>query len=408
MWQMALSMKIFGVSEYAIRYPSVLMGAIMVLLTYRVAILFFKNNTIAFTAALFMCLSNYQFELTSGYFGMDHNDVAFGFYVLASIWSYAEYSVNKKWKWVVLIGIFAGCAVLNKWLTGLLVYSGWGINILLNIRKQGTRKEILQMLISLLVCIAIFLPWQLYIHHAFPKEALYEMQYNARHITEVIEGHDGNTRYYIDRLSRYYGLYTWWLFPVGIIIALTTQRHHRYGIITSLSYILIVFIFFSVIVQSKLLSYVFPVAPLGFMYMAIALHAIFSPLYRLNKYLIGIPIFAAGFLLLNTKEIVIAHNPDDGYRIAKTYNTNIYKHIREHIPADIKYIMNLNSFEDVELMFYNKGITAYHYVFSDEDFKKYVADKNIKTAIFASRAMYPVSDYVKSCSNVYWINIKLK
>ena len=57
---------------------------------------------------------------------MDQIRVAFGFYVLASIWAFAEYYNSNKTYWTLLIGFFAGCAVLNKWLPGLIVYGAWG------------------------------------------------------------------------------------------------------------------------------------------------------------------------------------------------------------------------------------------------------------------------------------------
>src|SRR5690606_28721971 len=45
MWQMALSMKVFGVSEPALRLPSVIMGALMILLLYRITVLVTGNKT---------------------------------------------------------------------------------------------------------------------------------------------------------------------------------------------------------------------------------------------------------------------------------------------------------------------------------------------------------------------------
>ena len=133
LWQMALSMKIFGVNEMAIRLPSVLMGTISVYFIYKIAEYWFKNETTAFLAALIFTFSNYQLSLTSGRFALDHNDVAFTFYVTASLWAFTRYlRSNFKIRWAIFIGIFVGCAVLNKWLTGFLVYGGWGLYILLD------------------------------------------------------------------------------------------------------------------------------------------------------------------------------------------------------------------------------------------------------------------------------------
>lgn len=90
MWQMAISMKVFGVSEFSMRLPSALMGAITILLIYRIAFLLTNSKTISIIAGLLMCFSHYQLELISGQIGMDHNDMAFCFYILASFWAFTE------------------------------------------------------------------------------------------------------------------------------------------------------------------------------------------------------------------------------------------------------------------------------------------------------------------------------
>ena len=143
LWQMALSMKLFGVSEFSIRYPAVLMGSIGVLLIYRISMIATANRTIAFMAASLYCFSYYPLETVSGLFGMDQNDAAFSFYVLASIWAYAEYTVKRSLKYALLTGLFAGGAVLIKWLIGLVVFSGWGITLLFKVREKGVIAETL-------------------------------------------------------------------------------------------------------------------------------------------------------------------------------------------------------------------------------------------------------------------------
>ncbi|MBS1689750.1 MAG: glycosyltransferase family 39 protein, partial [Bacteroidetes bacterium] len=160
LWQMALSMKIFGVSEFAIRYPSVLMGSIGVLLIYRITLLLTENKKTAFLAALFTCFSYYHLELLSGYYGMDQNDVCFDFYVLASIWAYTEYLRKPTWYWAALAGLLSGAAMLTKWLVGLLVFSAWVLLLLPRLRRKEAVKEILHFVLALILSAVVFLPWQ--------------------------------------------------------------------------------------------------------------------------------------------------------------------------------------------------------------------------------------------------------
>lgn len=142
LWQMAASMKLFGISELAMRIPSVIMDSLMTLLVYRMARLLFNSSFAGLAAALLMATNNYSLNLISGRDGMDHNDVAFCFYVTASFWAYTEYLREKSVKWAVLIGVFAACAVLNKWLSGVIVFAPWGITAMAEAIRNRSLKPL--------------------------------------------------------------------------------------------------------------------------------------------------------------------------------------------------------------------------------------------------------------------------
>lgn len=406
MWQMALSMKIFGVSEFTMRYPSVLLGALTVVLVYRIAKLYTKDGLTAYGAALLMCCSNYQLELISGYIGMDHNDLAFGFYVLASIWAYAEYINKKSIKWVILIGVFAGCAVLNKWLTGILVFSGWGINILWNIRDKDTRKEILHLLLAAAVCVVVFLPWQLYIFHAFPTEAAFEFEYNTRHIFEAIEGHGGHNEVYFNLFNEYFGKSIWVLMLAGIVISWFNKQLLKKINVALCVCTALVYIFFSLIVQTKMASYYFVVVPIGYIYMAVAVSLLLK-IRLAGKIIFMAAILTFAYVLLDIPKIELRHNSDNPYRYNKIYNTNIYKNLHKTLPKDIKVLMNLGPLGDVELMFYNPGINAFHYIYSQDEFEVLKKD-NIRIGVFKSRPAFEVPDYIKNYPGTFIIDQKLE
>lgn len=404
MWQMALSMKVFGVSEYAIRYPSVLMGAVSILLVYRITILLSANKLTAYAAAFFMCLSPFQLYLISGEQGMDHNDVAFSFYVLASIWAYAEYSVKQKLSWAIWIGIFAGCAILNKWLTGLLVYAAWGLHILFTIRRQGTWQQLKPLLVSLLVCTIIFLPWQLYILYRFPAEASYEYAHNSRHISEVVEGHDGNIWYYWYSLNFHYGS-LWLLIIPGLLVYIFSKAFNNRIKYALLAFFLLTFTFFSFIVKTKLHGYFFIVVPIGYILLA---YLITQPIIKLNKYFsLFLMLCSSYFLLQGAKDLSersADHNPT--YRQAKINNTRIYKELHRQLPPGTKTVVGLMPFSDVELMFYNPGITAYAYYLGEKDFEYFEKNK-IKVAVFKDYENFFIPDYVRWYTYGYIIDKKL-
>lgn len=394
MWQMALSMKIFGVSEFAIRYPSVLMGALMIPMVYRIARLANAGSTIAFIAAMFMCFSAYNLNLVSGKLGMDHNDTAFAFYVLASTWAYAEYNQKQKAGWALLIGVFAGCAVLNKWLTGMLVFAAWGINILLSLRQKETRKEMLHMLLAVAACVVVFLPWQLYILKAFPQEARYEFDYNSKHIFEAVEGHGGDWRYYWDLFHMYFAERIGILVPVGLLMVLMLKKYRNKTARLLAVCIMTVFVFFSFIVKTKMPNYFFIAVPIGFILIAIALCEIATLVRLQDKVQIAVAAFFC-FVILNPAEMRKLYATDDHYRISRIYNTKIYKNLSKEIPPDIKLVMNVNQFEDIDVMFYNKGITAYHWT-PDEDSRTRMMQAYMPIAVFKGRPGYDLPwDMVK-------------
>ncbi|MBL7755413.1 MAG: glycosyltransferase family 39 protein, partial [Chitinophagaceae bacterium] len=159
MWQSALSMKLFGVSEFTLRLPSVLLASIQILLVYRIAFLFSRQQMVALFAAALMAFNQYQLELVAGARGMDHNDVSFTCYIVGSVWAYQEYLHSGKWQYAVLAGLFSGAAVLTKWLVGLLVFLPWGLMTIWN--RSIKNWQIL--LLGLVIAIGVFLPWQIYI-----------------------------------------------------------------------------------------------------------------------------------------------------------------------------------------------------------------------------------------------------
>lgn len=394
MWQMALSMKLFGVSEFTIRYPSLLMGAAMVPLVYRIGLLLTRDKAVAFCAGVFMSVSGYQLDLISGYKGMDHNDVAFGFYVLASFWAYAEYvnAISKrKRNWAILVGVLAGCAVLNKWLVGLLVFAAWGINLLTNLRKTQ-RQDLLQFVVALLVCITVFLPWQLYTFYRFPDRAAYEMRYNTRHLFEAVEAHAGSVWFYLKHLPDYFGGYMALLLIPGFVFLFIKPYMAKLKLLL-MAAIMVPFVFFSFIAATKVESYFFVAAPFGFMVMAIGFIEGLRML-RLPATVITVAVIVPAFFVLDVPRLQAHHNPDDDLRKAKVRNAVIYKNLRKALPGDVKIVVNIPKFSDVEVMFYHPDIIAFSGCPS-VDITDVWENKNLPIAAFKDHRDYPLAPHVR-------------
>ena len=203
-WHIALCFKLFGISEFTLRLPSVIMATLMIPLCYRIGKLL-VDRRLGFYTALSATFSWFLLDLVSGHGTSDHNNVCFVFYVTASVWSWMEYvRSGRRWGWAVATGVLSGCAILTKWLTGLLVYLVWGVYLLSKYRFHLKEWKIPQFVVALSVTMAVALPWQLFTMKAYPEVARYEMKYNAAHFNVALEGHGQAPDFYLQTLPFIY------------------------------------------------------------------------------------------------------------------------------------------------------------------------------------------------------------
>lgn len=420
LWQMALSMKIFGVNLVALRLPSVLMGTIQVYFIYRIGKLV-KDSSAGFFGALLFAMAYYPLQLIAGVGDMDLIRVAFGFYVCASVWAFAEYYQSEKYYWTILIGLFAGCAVLNMWLPGMIVYGAWVTALLFkmsfNINKifRVRWKELLAMVISLLIAASVFLPWQIYIFHAFPKESAYEAQWNSRHIFEALEHHEGPWYYYILQMPTQFGKVIAFLVPLGLISLFLTSKNRV--LLSALSFCLFVpYLFFSLFVQTRMPSYVY----MSHFVIWLSIGSLLSWFYEQLKVKLSATKVLLTSLLTFLVCLLLVFKLDDvfsvdllktqvgnvkEYRERKIHNTEIYKKLDNIVPPGY-VVFNCNSFENVEAMFYSDR-TVYHWFPSQSQYDS-IKKIGTKMAAFESHKEYQLPDYIQSDSTLLLIHEQLK
>ena len=255
------------------------------------------------------------------------------------------------------------------------------------------------MLIALFVCVVVFMPWQIYILTQYHDIALFEYQYNSKHLFEVVEGHDGGIDYYLLQFPRYFGKYLFYLLPIGLVLCILKKEIYQPKITLALVTCFIsACIFFSFIVTSKLPSYFFIVAPIGFILIANVVVTIFKYIAEVH---IQIPIV----LVL----LYLSLNPYHSYSVRKNnaqrdrliYNTKIYKQLNNHLPEQFNTITNIPSHEDIDVMFYNKDINAYHYCIEDKDLEV-LAKEKVKIAVFKDHGKYSLTN---TCRNYPYLFI---
>lgn len=400
LWQMALSMKIFGINELAVRLPSAIMHALIPLFIFRIGKISINAKT-GFYGALFFAVAYYPLELVSGHFATDHNDVAFMFYVSASFWSWFEYSVSQKKYWLVFIGVFSGCAVLVKWLMGLLVFVIWAFSMLNAPKKLLKYKTYLPIIFAFFVAVLVFLPWQLYILHVFPIESRYELAYNGQHFFVPVEGHGGDFWFHFNATTLLYGESTLVIIALALLTLIFRIKNIQYKIFIP-SAIVFVYIFYS-IAKTKMSSFTIIAAPLIFLGVS-SLFIIITDFLKTKIKLVFITEIIKYSLLIivcyfsfRVEEIEKNHNfllPENGCYLQKVNERKFINNIGNSIPNSGYVIFNSQIADSgqISFMFYTDNI-AYHGIPTEQQIRD-VKEKGYKVAIldFGNLPDYIVAD----------------
>lgn len=385
LWQIMLSFKAFGVSEFSLRFPSILMGLATLAAIYRSTRLLLNQQT-AFYASLMFVSSYYILNLLAGRECTDQNDFTFMGYVSLSLWAFIEYTFKRKKYWVLLIGLFSAAAILTKWLPGLLVFIPWFMYL---IKRSFHREALVDFGIALGVTILLALPWQIYILIKFPKEALYELAYNARHFTEVLEGHSGHFFFHFLNFPKLFGWVVALLFVPGCIQAIRHIRKDYLGLYLILT-IAFVFLFYS-LAATKMMSYpllvILPVMMLagsGIRFLENQLEVAMAKWYR---WIFGIVLFVAVCIQLRPDTMAREHGKDDSnntYVSDLKYNKKIFRGLHFEEPT---ILFNVKGRHYVEAMFYSP-YAAYGFI---PDSQQYMTCKvrGFKMALFPSTQPIP-------------------
>lgn len=119
-WMQALSMKLFGINEYAARFPNAVFGILTILTLFEMGRKL-RDNRFGFIWA--MCMAGSFLPLV--YFKSGIIDPVFNYFIFTSVWFIARtvqlYNSKKSTKSAFYAGIFIGLAILTKGPVGLLL-----------------------------------------------------------------------------------------------------------------------------------------------------------------------------------------------------------------------------------------------------------------------------------------------
>jgi len=387
LYQMALSIKLFGASEFAVRFPSMILMSACGVFIYRMGKLIF-NDRVGLTAAAFFALCAYKNLLLMGFQSTDHNDLAFLAYITASAWAYVEYEYTNKRKnlFLVLIGIFSGFAILNKWLVGFFVYLLiFFTRLIYSTKKSSLFSELWKFRLSFIITLLVAVPWQIYILIRFPEASTYEYGLASLHLFEAVEGHSGDWDFYLKLLPNHYGLSVLAI-VILLAFALISNNKNRFTHSFLLSSTF-VFLFFS-IAKTKMMSFTFIVSPFIFILMADGIESAMQLLKcKLTKKIAltgsSIIVATAVFFVFNldlTQQSILKSEPTNHFFARRLISTNKIKSTDIANP-DKTILFNCGPSNALLAMFYLDVAEAYEFVPNQEQVKK-VLEKNLKVAVY--------------------------
>lgn len=360
LWLIALSLKLFGYTEIALRTPSIILHVFLAFATYKIGKLSFSKN-IGLIAAFLISTAFFPLELVSGFIETDHNDATFLPLLAITFWFWFEYQKSKEIKWSFLIGIFCAFAMLTKWLMGGLPLFIWFLTLFINY----TRKEFLHLALSLSICLILFLPWQIYTYLNFKNEFLHELSLMSKHFNTIIEGHGGDLDFYFNEgFKALYGsgILTPIIIFLGIILFFKYSSNLKHKLFIGLS-ILFIYTFYTV---AKTKMYAFPIIvfPFAMIFIAITINKLFLVIIKFipNRTIyitiITLLTLVSGIIIANPKRIISNHSNEKSHsnlkRLKELKEKDFIIHIQKELKND-KYIIfncNLSEFGDIPFLFY--------------------------------------------------------
>jgi 4-amino-4-deoxy-L-arabinose transferase-like glycosyltransferase len=303
LWMIAISIKVFGATAFAVKLPSAILSALMVPALYSIV-----KRTVSeragFIAAVLIAAHSYSIQLISGFRNTDHNDIIFAAFVLFSFWAWIRYTDAQRKRDAMLVGLLVGCAVLVKWLPGILVFGAWGLWLLQKSNRKDKTKWI-HLSIAVVSASALVLPWYYHIYKNFPAEAAHESHYNWLHMTIAMEGHEGLWYYHFDQFRELLGWTLAILSVPGILLFAIQDTKHKRALYIAVA--VVFFCLFYTFAKTKMPLFILPVIPFLFAGIAAIIDKAGDALFR-KKVVAGVVLSVVALFTLDISSVVKNHS----------------------------------------------------------------------------------------------------
>lgn len=274
-WFEAISMKIFGVNEFAARIPSVLSAFLCLAFVFYLLKTFF-DKTVALIGVLVL-MSSFEFITLSRFSVTDmvlsslisSSLICFflGYNQILSSHRSFKLQISKFSYWYIFAFVFLGLAFLTKGPIAILIATLVLFPFFWWIRKLDYFFKSKSFWLGFGLFILLIFPWYLAVHIATKGEftRTFFLLHNFNRYTDVVSGHKGSIFYFIPIVL--IGFLPW-IFFLPQAIGAVVKKGLKTLLVSPkeqlpwfcLWWFLIVFLFFS-LSKTKLLTYVLPLFP---------------------------------------------------------------------------------------------------------------------------------------------------
>jgi 4-amino-4-deoxy-L-arabinose transferase-like glycosyltransferase len=213
LWLMAASIRVFGATPAAMRFPSALLDLAAVVLTFALGRRLFGPREALAAMGLHALLGN-ALLWVGGVHATDHVDVQLAFWVELAVYGVVRQRTGSN-RWLWLVGGATGAALLTKSAPGALpllllaVYGG-----------KSPRQALGAAAFATALALAVAAPWNLYMRARWPELTALASQAQLSHLWQVWEDHGGHPLFHLEKLGQLHGVFAaigvgWFLFAAA-------------------------------------------------------------------------------------------------------------------------------------------------------------------------------------------------
>ncbi|PLX68540.1 MAG: hypothetical protein C0603_05145 [Denitrovibrio sp.] len=288
-WLNSIAIWVFGSNVYGAKFISVLATILLMLIVFHLAYKAFESVDVGYGAVLFFLVNYVVFKNSQA---CRLESLLTLFTMLSLIFSY-KYTVNRKRKFLIIAGAFAGLAVLTKGFAGVFIFA---FIVLYLLASEPRKKALLfDLLLSGLAFVACFAWWYAY---AFANTDLYQVMVINESINRVSAVNDGS----FNDLSLFKHTETMLKYNLLLLIFFVLGCKRKIWGMKSLKYIkffawfLLAYYISIHFISSKYSRYLYVMMPLMSIVASVGLVSVLK--IELRKVVIGIMVIYSVFMIL--------------------------------------------------------------------------------------------------------------